>query len=87
MKFSLRFLLLEVTLIAICLAVHQYRPAWIGGESFYLHAFELTALTTVYCVSLCAAIGGLWLRPGFGAIVGLIFASIFTPIVLLGSTY
>ena len=87
MKFSLRYMLLEITLIAIFLGISRYRPMWNGPEDFTLHTVEMVVVMTLWVVSLCAAIGGLFHRPGRGAIGGLILSLILTPMAILGSMY
>ena len=85
MKFSLRYLLLEVTLIAICLGLYRYESTWIMGENVYLHVAEMTVMSTLMIVSFSAAVGGLFFRPVRGAVVGLILSLILVPLAVWGS--
>jgi hypothetical protein len=87
MKFSLRFLLGEVTLIAIFLAVLCHKPIWLRGENFALHAVETIVMSTLLGVSFCAAIGGLFLKPWHGALVGFAVALILASLALVGEMY
>jgi hypothetical protein len=83
MKFNLRYLLLEIALIGRFLAVCRYKPMW--REHFYLHIAELVIVGIALLVSLSAAVGGLFLRPWRGAIIGLILSVILIPMMVLGT--
>jgi len=78
-QFSLRFLLSEIALVAVALAI-VFRP--IGPTQF--DYFVAAASTIPACVCLFAAIGGLFMRMWSGALVGLAVGTLlFVPMLLI----
>jgi uncharacterized membrane protein len=65
MRFSLAHLLLEVTLVAVCLAAIRLYP-FFPMENAFAHL----GIFTVATISGCTALGGLILRPLVGLAVG-----------------
>jgi len=71
-----------MALIGIFLVTAKQQPPP-GGP--FENPVEWLAIPTIMVVSGCAAIGGLFLRPVHGALVGLILSVVLVPLALLGN--
>lgn len=80
MRFSLRYIFLEMSLVAVFLGMATAR------FSYYEHPFKYAAFGTAMLVSGSAAIGVLFLRPVRGAIIGLILVVVLLPLAWIGNS-
>ena len=78
MRFTIRDLLWLTLFAALCLAGFRIGPPFLPGQS-PLHLM----CSAVAVTSGCAAIGGVTLHPGVGAVIGLILSCLYAPIWFL----
>jgi hypothetical protein len=73
-RFNLTYLFLETLLVAICAGAIRFNLLTVPQVSyFHLASFDVAV------ISGCAALGGLVLRLGIGAIVGAVIATVLAP--------
>jgi len=75
LQFDLKYALGETLLFGLCMGFFRIAYRYPHDEAFTAAPFVFFGIVTG-----CAAVGGLFLRPIAGAVVGLAFAGLVTPL-------